>query len=269
MEIRTLGRTGLKVPVVGMGTWRTFDVHGTSFEQNARQIVDNALAAGARFFDTSPMYGEAERVLALSLHSRRQDAIVATKVWSSTTREGRAQIERALAFFGGSVDLYQIHNLLNWQEHLITLEGMFERGQIKAIGATHYSPAAYGELKAVMKTGRISAIQIPYNPRERNVEQEILPLARDLNLGVIIMRPFGEGELLRRHISEPALEPLLEFGISTWPQALLKWGLSDPRCHVAIPATSDPKHMLENSAAGSPPWLGPKERAYVAKLLEN
>ena len=266
MEIRSLGKTGLDVPVVGMGTWQTFDVRGKSAEENARAVVDQALLAGANFFDSSPMYGESERVLGGTLQGRRKTALVATKVWTASTSEGKDQIARSLAFFGGHVELFQIHNLLNWREHLVTLETLKKDGIIDAIGATHYQANAFGELKTVMKTGRITAIQIPYNPADRDVESEILPLAADLGLGVIVMRPLGQGRLARKNISESEIKPLMEFGVRTWAQALLKWILSDPRCHVAIPATSNHERMRQNAAAGSAPWFGPEERAYVAKL---
>jgi aryl-alcohol dehydrogenase-like predicted oxidoreductase len=137
---------------------------------------------------------------------------------------------------------------------------------VRVIGATHYSAGAFGELAQVMRSGRIGAIQIPYNPHQREVEREILPLAAELGIGVVVMRPFGEGALLRRAPSESELAPLREFGVHTWAQALLKWVLSDPRCHVAIPATSRPERVAENVAAGSPPWFGPDERALVERL---
>lgn len=267
MEKRTLGQTGLVVPAVGMGTWQTLDVRGVAAEANAHAIVGAALAGGANFFDSSPMYGEAERVLAGALHGRREAALVATKVWSHSVADGRRQIERALAWYGGHVELYQIHNLANWQGQLAVLEGLKAEGKITAIGATHYSASAFDELATVMQTGRITAIQIPYNPRQREVERRILPLAADLNLGVLVMRPFGEGGLLRQLPPAAALAPLRPFGIETWPQALLKWGLSDPRCQVAIPATSRPERMTENARAGDGPWLGADERDYVAKLF--
>lgn len=266
MERRALGRSGLTVPVVGMGTWRTFDVRGAAAEANARAVVDAALAAGANFFDSSPMYGEAERVLGLALRGRRERALVATKVWAGGVAAGRAQIERALSYFGGRVDLYQIHNLVSWRAHLDVLEGLKEREAVRAIGATHWKAAAFPELRRVMETGRIDAVQVPYNPLEREVEAEVLPLAAELGLGVVVMRPFGEGGLLRRSPPERALAPLRAFGVRSWSQALLKWILSDPRCHVAIPATTSPAHMAENAAAGQPPWLGPEERALVARL---
>lgn len=266
MDVRALGRTGLRVPAIGMGTWRTFDVHGPAAEANARAVVDAALAAGAAFFDSSPMYGEAERVLGDALQDRRGEALVATKIWTHSPEKGRQQAQRALDAFGGRVDLYQVHNLVNWQEQLAMLERLRDEGRVRAIGVTHYSPSEFRELARVMRTGRVGAIQIPYNPREREVEREILPLAAELGLGVVVMRPFGEGGLMRHQPAQDDLAPLRPFGVTTWGQALLKWVLSDPRCTVAIPATSHPERMAENAAAGSPPWLGPKERALVARL---
>lgn len=121
----------------------------------------------------------------------------------------------------------------------------------------------------MMRTGRITAIQIPYNPFEREVERAVLPLAAELGLGVVVMRPFGEGDALRRPPPDAALAPLRPFGVSSWPQALLKWVLSDPRCHVAIPATANPDHARENAATGEPPWFGPEERALVTRLAER
>ncbi len=222
--------------------------------------------SGANLFDSSPMYGAAEQVLGAALAERRAAALVATKVWAQGPAEGAQQIERALGYFGGRIDLYQIHNLVSWREHLARLERLRDAGQVQAIGATHYSPSAFGELRRVIETGRITAIQIPYNPLEREVERFILPLAAERGLGVVVMRPFGEGDLMRRPPDPAALAPLRPFGVATWAQALLKWILSDPRCHITIPATSHPEHIAENAAAGAPPWFGPGERALVARL---
>lgn len=269
METRRLGSSGLEVPAVGMGTWSTFDVSGDAAERNATAVVDEALAAGASFFDSSPMYGEAERVLGRTLEGRRASAQVATKIWARTAEEGAVQARRALAFYGGRVDCYQVHNLVNWREHLTALERLRAEGAVRAIGATHYQASALPELAEVMRTGRVSAVQVPYNPRERAVEELVLPLAADLDIGVVVMRPFAEGALVKRAPSPAELAPLRPFGVTTWPQALLKWILSDPRCHVAIPATSRPERMRANAAAGDPPWLGPAERAYVARLAAS
>jgi aryl-alcohol dehydrogenase-like predicted oxidoreductase len=266
MELRRFGNTGLEVPAVGMGTWQTFDVRGGAAAESRRQVVDAAVECGATFFDSSPMYGQAERVLAKTLEGRRGSAIVATKVWASDDQEAERQVVTALRYFGGYVGVYQIHNLLAVGARLAQLERVKERGGTGVIGVTHYSPRAFDDLRRVMDDRRVGAIQIPYNPRERDVEAAILPAAADRGLGVIVMRPLGQGDLARRRVSKEALAPLRPFGVTSWPQALLKWILSDARCHVAIPATANPAHMRANAAAGDPPWFGPEERAYVAKL---
>lgn len=267
MERRQLGATGLLVPVIGMGTWRTFDVSDPPGRANVRRVVDAALDAGTTFFDTSPMYGEAERVLGEALEGRRDRAMVATKVWTESAAEARQQVDFALRCYGGRVELYQIHNLVAWRERLRLLEELRDSGRVHAIGATHYRSDAFDELATVMRTGRITAIQIPYNPRQRAVERVILPLAEDLGLGVVVMRPFAEGALLRRTPPAKDLEPLRAFGITTWAQALLKWILADSRCHVVIPATSKPERARENALAGAGPQLGASERDYIARLL--
>ena len=262
MERRRLGGGGPAVPVVGMGTWRTFDVGGREAAERGR-VVDAALAAGASLFDSSPMYGRAERVLGDALAGRRDEALVATKVWTDDDREAGDQYDHALDCFGGRVDLYQVHNLVAWERRLDELEAMRERGAVRWLGATHYSSSAYDELAKAMRSGRIDAIQIPYNPRQRKGEREILPLARELGIGVLVMRPFGEGALLR---SAPPPEALAELGLESWPQALLRWVLSDDRCTCAIPATSHPERMTENAAAGDGAWLDPDARERIAEL---
>ncbi|HUS16622.1 MAG TPA: aldo/keto reductase [Chloroflexia bacterium] len=266
MEQRPLGKSGLDVPVVGMGTWRTFDVREPAAEAARREVVTAALAAGTTLFDSSPMYGQSERVLGLALAGRRDAAFVATKVWTRDRSEARAQIAAALGFYEGRVDLYQIHNLVAWRDHLPLLEDLVATGQVGTIGATHYDHAAFPELITVMQTGRIMAIQVPYNAIDQAVSKEVLPLAAELGLGVIVMRPLGGGELLA-HPPKPAdLAPLERFGVTTWAQALLKWVLSDPRVTAAIPATSRAERTAENAAAGTPPWLDAEARDRVAYL---
>ncbi|HXV57422.1 MAG TPA: aldo/keto reductase [Gaiellaceae bacterium] len=261
MERRTLGRTGVELPVVGLGTWLRLDLDDPR-QAVADEVVAAAFDAGTRLVDSSPMYGRAERVLGRALGGRRDEAFVATKVWAGSIEEGRAQLEAQLGFYGGRVDLEQVHNLVAWQEHLDWLEAEREAGRIRCLGATHYSPAAFAELASVMRTGRIDAIQVPLNPHEREVEREILPLAEELGLGVIVMRPLGEGALL----PGPAFRELEPLGVETWAEALLKWALSDPRVTAVIPATASPEHARQNARAGSPPWFGPEERQLVERL---
>jgi aryl-alcohol dehydrogenase-like predicted oxidoreductase len=243
MELRRFGRTGWEVPVVGLGTWQTFDV-GRDREDAARAVVEAVWDGGTRLFDSSPMYGRAEGVLGRALGEHRDEALVATKIWTSSAREARSQFDAQLDYFGGRVELEQIHNLVAWREHLDWLEEERAAGKIAFLGATHYAASAFGELEEVMSSGRIDAIQVPYNPVEREAERRILPLAAELDLGVIAMRPLGGGSLIRRFD----------------PTELLKWTLGDERVHVAIPATSDVTHARANTAAGSAPWPSSEER---------
>jgi aryl-alcohol dehydrogenase-like predicted oxidoreductase len=264
LEQRRLGAKGPYVPVIGLGTWQRLESAARVGAADA--LVAAALDVGAHVFDSSPMYGRAEHLLAEALRTRRQEAFVATKVWTPSPAEGQQQLARAVEWFGGRIDLMQIHNLVACPEHLSMLEQARDAGTVGLIGATHWSARAFAELASVMRTGRIDAIQIPYNPLETAVEREILSLAADSRLGVVVMRPFGEGGLLRADPGPAALVPLAPFGVRTWPHALLKWILSDPRCHVAIPATSRPERVAENAEAGRPPWFGPDERALVSRL---
>jgi aryl-alcohol dehydrogenase-like predicted oxidoreductase len=262
MERRTLGRAGVELPVVGLGTWETFDLPDDR-QHVADEVVEATFAGGGRVVDSSPMYGRAERILGRALSGRRDQAFVATKIWTPSTTEGRAQLEAQLSYYDGRIDLEQVHNLVAWREQLDWLEPERDEGRIRFLGATHYASSAFGELARVMRSGRIDAIQVPLNPREREVEREILPLAEELGLGVIVMRPLGgEGSVIR----EPASADLSPLGVDTWAQALLKWALSDPRVTVVIPATRDVEHARENAAAGSPPWFGPDERRLVEQL---
>jgi aryl-alcohol dehydrogenase-like predicted oxidoreductase len=255
MEERRLG------PVVGLGTWNTF---GGDAEL-AQDVVGAAWVAGSRFFDSSPMYGKAQRSLDAALDGRREEATVATKIWAPTVEQGREQFADQLELFG-RVDIEQVHNLVSWRDHVEWLEAEREAGRIGRIGITHYSPLAFGELAEAMASGRFESVQLPLNPYERAAERELLPLAEELGLPVIVMRPYGEGELLAREPSPGELEPLAELGVETWAQALLKWVLSDPRVDVAIPGTRNPLHAAQNALAGSPPWFGPEERGFVERL---
>jgi aryl-alcohol dehydrogenase-like predicted oxidoreductase len=269
LERRGLGRSGVEVPVVGLGTWQVLDVRGSE-EEARHEVVRVALEEDTNLFDSSPMYGEAERVLGDALRKFGRDrAIVATKVWTSNDTEAERQIERSLGYFGGRVELYQVHNLVAVERRLNTLHRLKDEGKVRAVGATHYSRAAFGDLMSVMRSGRVEFVQVPFNAAETAAAEELLPLAEELGLGVIAMVPFGSGRLVRRAPPQRDLEPLDEFGVETWAQALLKFVLSDRRVSSAIPATTSPERMRENARAGDPPWFGEEERRYVADLARR
>jgi diketogulonate reductase-like aldo/keto reductase len=252
VEERRLG------PVVGLGTWNTFGGDATL----AEKVVGAALDTGYRLFDSSPMYGGAEGSLGTALSERRDGVRVATKIWTSSTDAGREQFRRQLEWFG-RVEVEQIHNLTGWREHLPWLERERDAGHVGQIGVTHYSPRAFDELAAALRTRRFDVVQVPLNPHERESERELLPLAEELGVKVIVMRPLGEGALVRR---SPPADALFDLGVDSWPEALLKWALSDPRVDVVIPATRNPDHARENARAGEPPWFGDEERRFVERL---
>jgi diketogulonate reductase-like aldo/keto reductase len=251
------------VPIIGMGTSKTLDTDDLAL---AGAVVSAALDAGTTLFDSSPMYGKAERTLGAALESRRSGAVVATKVWTDDDVVAERQIAASLSFYGGHIELLQIHNMVRWPERLRRIEELRDGGQVAFVGATHWKAASFDELEAAMVTGRLDAIQIPYNPREREVEDRLLPLADELGLGVLIMRPFAAADLMRTSPSAADLAPLEPFGIHTWGQALLRWGLSHPATTVSIPATSKPSRATENATAGGAMPLDDEHRELISRL---
>jgi aryl-alcohol dehydrogenase-like predicted oxidoreductase len=252
-----------QVPIVGMGTSQTFDTEDRAL---VGEIVDHALAAGTTLFDSSPMYGRAERRLGEALDGRRAEALIATKVWTDDDANAARQIDASLGFYGGHIELLQVHNMVGWRTRLDQIEARRDAGLVTLVGATHWQVAGFVDLEDSMRTGRVDAIQIPYNPVERDVEQRILPLALDLGLGVLIMRPFAKASLMSSSPTAAELEPLSPFGIHTWAQALLAWGLSHPATTVSIPATSKPARATENAVAGEVGTLDTEHRALIADL---
>ena len=261
VDARPFGRTGIDLPVVGLGTWRVFDLPPAG-QPTADAVVTTALDAGATVVDSSPMYGRAEAVLSAALGERRRDAFVATKVWTSSVADGRKHFTRQLGWYAGRIDLLQVHNLLAWREHLEWMERERGVGNVRWLGATTFQPGTFDMLERVMRSGRVHAIQVPLNPREREAEERILPLAADLGLGVVVMRPFGEGGLLRR----PFPAELAKAGLGGWSEALLRWTLADTRVTSrSLPlrapstprpmSTSDPGHRsIPSCGNGSGAW---------------
>src|SRR5436305_5982218 len=233
-------------PVVGLGTWATF---GGDVELGGR-VVGAALEAGTRLFDSSPMYGGAEAALGAALAGTRRDAIVATKIWATSVEEGRAQLARQLEWYGGRVDVEQVHNLVVWGGHLEWLRAEQHAGTVGRLGVTHWQASAFGALADALRTRSFEVLQVPYNPWERECERELLPLAAELGVAVIAMRPLGgSGEDRRRRVT-PGDAQLAELGVESWAEALLRWALADERIDSVIPATSRPERATANARAG-------------------
>jgi diketogulonate reductase-like aldo/keto reductase len=250
-------------PLVGLGTYATFE----DDETLASEVVTAAIGAGTELFDSSPMYGSAERSLGVALEGRRSGTVVATKIWTADPGEARRQYEAQVGFFG-RVEIQQVHNLVRWKEHLRWLEAERDAGRIDRLGVTHYDARAFGELEEAMRTGRFDTVQVPLNPLQRESERRILPLAAELGIAVLVMRPLGgsASALLRRDPGSSALAPLASSGVRTWAQALLAWALTDSRVDVVIPATRRPERASENAAVGSLRPLDADERALVSRL---
>jgi diketogulonate reductase-like aldo/keto reductase len=254
--------TGRLGQVVGLGTWNTFDAD----EGLARELVDTAFAVGTRLFDTSPMYRGAERSLAAALAGRRDEAIVATKIWAGAVEEGRAQFHRQLDWYGGRIDVEQVHNLVGWRDHVGWLEQERAADRIGRLGVTHYSPSSFAELAEALRTRRFQVLQVPYNPWERDCERELLPLAAELDVAVLAMRPLGGSGAHGRRTIEPPAEVLATLGVESWAEALLRWALADARIDAVIPATSKLQRVRENARAGSGRRFTSEQRALVERL---
>jgi diketogulonate reductase-like aldo/keto reductase len=258
MQERRLG------PVVGLGTWNTFGGDAGL----ARQVVSAALAGGTRLFDSSPMYHGAEAALGTALAGLRDDAIVATKIWATSLEEGREQFARQLEWYGGHVDVEQIHNLVLWREHLEWLRAEQDAGRVRKLGVTHYQRLAFGELADALRTRAFQVLQVPYNPWERECERELLPLAAELGVAVIAMRPLGgSGEDRRRRIELTDAQKS-ELGVESWAEALLNWALGDERIDSVIPATKSPERAGANARAVEGPRFTPERRALVERLAQ-
>ena len=262
MEFRKLGN--LDVSAIGLGTLRTFDVTGEADIAVRKEIVNNCVLNQINFIDSSPFYGNAEKVVGITTSGKRGKFYLATKVRCEGKEEGEAQIARSFDLFKTEyIDLFQVHNMIDWRTHLPTLERLKEQGKIGMVGVTAMVHEAYPEIMALMKSRRIDAVQIPYNVVERGCEAELLPMAEDLGIGILVMEPLKKGRYVNELKSQPDLTPLVQFGIQTWAQALLAWVLGDSRVSVTIPATSRPDRIAENALAGSLGQLPQELRDYV------
>jgi diketogulonate reductase-like aldo/keto reductase len=214
------------------------------------------------------MYGGAERALGAALRDgavRLPDPVpaVATKIWADSVEEGRRQLADQLDWFGGRVEIEQVHNLVAWRDHLPWLERERDAGRIGRLGVTHYAASSFDALAEALRTKRFEVLQVPYSPWERECERELLPLCEELGVAVIAMRPLGGSGQDRRRRLELTDAQRDELGVETWAQALLSWALADPRIDLVIPATSRPDRARENARVVT---LAPEQRALVERL---
>ncbi len=262
MEYRILGRTGLRVSEVACGTYRSFD----QGPDPVAALMQANLDVGANLFDSAPMYGRSEASIGGAMRSgklnpRGQDPLIATKVLQHDLAGAKRQIANSCDAIGGRIDVLQIHNMAGWQAILPHLAELKAAGRIRATGVTHYDPGAFGAMEQAMRTGQADLIQIPYNLQERSAEQRILPLARELNLGILVMTPIQP--IFRRSALLGALRgldlvPYREFGVTDTGGLCLKYLLSKAPDVVLLPATSRAERVRSNAAVSGTPPLPPE-----------
>ncbi len=242
------------IPVIGLGSWQVFDVGASAAErQPLEEVISRFVTLGGRVVDSSPMYGRAEQVIGdlaakLSLHSA---LFLATKVWTTGKDEGIASMEKSLSRLQTRrIDLIQVHNLVDARTHLATLRDWKEQGRARYIGITHYNSSAYPEVARLLRTEKIDFVQINYSLGEREAAKEVLPLAQDRGVAVLVNRPFGGGDLFARVRQKPLPDWAGEFDCHSWAQFLLKWIIAHPAATCAIPATGNVRHLEDNMQGG-------------------
>jgi diketogulonate reductase-like aldo/keto reductase len=272
MLTRTIPSSGEKLPVIGLGTSRVFDVdpaQATTLEP----VIAAMAKLGGKMIDSSPMYGRAEQVIGdlVTRLKLRDSLFLATKVWTRGKRPGIESMERSFARFQTKrIDLMQVHNLVDVETQLVTMREWKARGRFRYIGVTHYQSSALSEIERVLKREKMDFLQINYSIMEREVEERVLPLTKERGVAVIANRPFGAGDLFSRVRGKPLPDFAAEFDCNSWAQFFLKWIIAHPAVTCVIPATDKVDHLEDNMRAGVGRLPDAAMRArmadYVAKL---
>jgi diketogulonate reductase-like aldo/keto reductase len=251
---RAIPRGGEPLPVIGLGTWQTFDVGASASERaGLKDVLREFVALGGKVVDSSPMYGESERVVGdLTAELGLRDKLfLATKVWTGGRDAGIQQMQESFKLLRAErLDLLQVHNLLDWRTHIATLRKWKEQGKVRYIGVTHYTEGAYDDLERVLKSEELDFVQLNYSIAERDAEKRLLPLAAERRIGVIVNRPFAKAALFSKVRGKELPPWAAEIGCATWAQFFLKFVVSHPAVTCAIPATSKVKHLRDNMQAG-------------------
>ncbi len=273
MLAKRVPSSGDMLPVIGMGTWQTFNVgHKPEERASLENVLREFVALGGRVVDSSPMYGTAEQVLG-DLSAKlgvRSKLFVATKVWTVGKEAGMRQMDESMAKLRARpLDLMQVHNLQDVETHLPTLRELKRQGVVRHIGVTHYTAGAHEDVAKLIASEALDFIQINYSAGEREAERRLLPLARERGVAVIASRPFVGGDVFRRLRSKPLPAWSRELDCTSWAQLLLKFVVSHPAITCAIPATSKVEHLRENMAAGAGRMPDEKQRAMIARAVNG
>lgn len=273
MLTKRIPATGEALPVIGMGTWQTFDVGSSAAEREPLEEVLRALAeGGATLIDSSPMYGKSEGVVGdLVAGMKSKPAFfMATKVWTSGREAGIRQMEASMRKLRvEKLDLMQVHNLVDVGTHLDTLAGWKREGRVRYVGITHYTASAHDEVARVLESRPLDFVQINYSVAEREAERRVLEVARQRGVAVIANRPFASGGLLGRLAQKPMPAFAAELECTSWAQLLLKFVVAHPAVTCAIPATSKARHMRDNVKAGLAPMPDEALRARIAEAAAS
>lgn len=273
MSTRSIPSSGAPLPVVGVGTWQTFDVGPSAPERNELTEVLQLLAKyGGSVVDSSPMYGEAERVVGdLSAKAGlREKLFFATKVWTSGRDAGIRQMEQSLRLMRAArMDLMQVHNLLDVETHTRTLQAWKTEGRVRYIGITHYHAGAHRELERLVRTRRYDFVQVNFSMGEREAEERLLPVCAEHGTAVIANRPFAGAGLFSRVKGKPLPSWAAEFDCASWGQFFLKWILGNPAVTCVIPGTSRVKHLVDNVQAGMGRLPDAAQRKRMVELFQS
>ena len=271
MLTRVISSTGEAVPVIGLGTWKVFDVgESTSVRKGPKAVLDEFVKLGGTLVDSSPMYGRAERVIGdLARELCATDRLfMATKVWTTGREKGIEGMRESMRRMGVSrMDLMQVHNLVDVDTHLATLAEWKAEGIVRYVGITHYTAGAHADVGRVLDRHAVDFLQINYSVVEREVERWLLPMCRERGIAVIANRPFATGELAQRLRGRPLPEIATALQCGSWAELLLKFVISHPAITCVIPATGSIEHLRQNMAAGNDPLPDDRQRWEIGKLI--
>ena len=254
MMTRQIPSSGEELPVVGLGTWQTFDVGASDVDRDPlREVLRLFVENGGTVIDSSPMYGQSEAVvgdLTAELEIR-DDLFFATKVWKEGRADGIDQMNESYRLMKvDRIDLLQVHNLVDWETHLPTLRKWKSEGRLRYIGMTHYQVRAYSRLEELIRTRQLDFVQFNFSMATRTAEESILPLAAEHGVATLINRPYEGGSLFGRVSGHDLPAWAAEFDCESWGQFFLKYLLSNPHVTCVIPGTGNPRHIVDNTRAG-------------------
>src|ERR1051325_6125618 len=270
---RTIPSSGETLPVIGLGTWQAFDVDlSADIRRQLEEVLSELVKLGGRVIDSSPMYGRAEEVIGQLTSSigMRDKVFLATKVWTEGKQSGIQSMERSMSLLHTDrIDLMQVHNLVDVNTQLTTLQQWKQQGRIRYTGITHYESGALNEIEKLIRSETFDFLQINYSLMEPEAEERVLPWAPQPSIGVIANRPFGSGDLFSKVRSKPLPDWAAEFDCRSWAQFFLKWIVANPAITCAIPATNKSRHLEDNMQGGIGRLPDAKSRHRMAELVKS